>query len=56
MLTAALSAAAIRAAHAAGGNGEYDPLEMVPVPDLPAFPARVGGALNGQAEVFLARA
>jgi hypothetical protein len=52
----ALSAAAIRAAHAAGGNGEYDPLEVVPVAELPAFLARAGGALNGQAEVFLARA
>jgi hypothetical protein len=28
----------------------------VPVAELPAFLARAGGALNGQAEVFLGRA
>jgi hypothetical protein len=55
-VTTGLSAAAIRAAHAAGGNGEYGALEVVPVAGLPAFLARAGGALNGQAEVFLARA
>jgi hypothetical protein len=55
-VTTALSAAAIRAAHAAGGNGEYGALEVVPVAELSTFLARAGGALNGQAEVFLGRA
>ena len=55
-VTTTLSAAAIRTAHAAGGNGEYGALEVVPVAELPAFLTRAGGALNGQAEVFLARA
>ncbi len=55
-VTTQLSAAAIRTAHAAGGNGEYGALEVVPVSGLPAFLTRAGGALNGQAKVFLARA
>ena len=55
-VTTALSAAAIRAAHAARGDGEYGALEVVPVAGLAAFLARAGGALNGQARVFLARA
>ena len=55
-VTTVLSAAAIRAAHAAGGNREYGALEVVPVADVPAFLVRAGGAVNGQARVFLARA
>jgi hypothetical protein len=51
-----LSAAALRAAHAARGNGEYGALEIVPVPDLPAFLHRAAGALNGQARELLRRA
>ena len=54
-LRTSLDAAAIHAAHVLGGNGEYDPLEIVPVAGLPAFLGRVGGALNGQAHFFLAR-
>jgi hypothetical protein len=47
------TAARIRAAHAQGGNGEYDPLEIVPVGDLPGFLAGAGSLLNHQAPVFL---
>lgn len=49
-------AAAIRAAHAAGGNGEYDPLELVATGDLPGFLARNAGRVTRQAYAFLARA
>lgn len=49
-------AAAIHAAHAAGGNGEYDPLELVALADLPAFLARHAGRVTGQAAIFLTRA
>jgi hypothetical protein len=49
-------AAAIHAAHAAHGNGEYDPLELVRVADLPAFLARHAGRVTRQAPLFLARA
>jgi 8-oxo-dGTP pyrophosphatase MutT (NUDIX family) len=48
-----LTAAEIHALHAAGGNGEYDPLRIVPLPDLPAFLAQAGELLNLQAPVFL---
>jgi hypothetical protein len=51
-----LSAAQIRAAHAARGNGEYGTLEVVPIAELPAFLDRAGGALNGQARELLRRA
>ncbi|MDA8251505.1 MAG: hypothetical protein M0Z28_20370 [Rhodospirillales bacterium] len=49
-------AAAIRAAHAAHGNGEYAALELVPRAALPGFLARHAGQVTGQAPVFLARA
>ena len=49
-------AEAIRAAHASHGNGEYDPLELVRVAELPAFLARHAGQITRQAPVFLARA
>jgi hypothetical protein len=52
----ALSAAEIRALHAARGNGEYGALEIVPLPALPAFLAAAGPMLNHQAPVFLRRA
>ena len=48
--------AAIRAAHAACGNGEYTVLEVVRHADLPAFLARHAGRVTRQAPVFLARA
>ena len=51
-----LSPAQIHAAHAAGGNGEYDPLELVPVAGLPAFLARHAGHVTRQAPVFLRHA
>ena len=51
-----LSAAAIRAAHAARGNAEYGALEVVPPVELPAFLDRAAGALNGQARALLRRA
>jgi hypothetical protein len=51
-----LSAAEIRAAHAARGNAEYGALEVVPLAELPAFLDRAGGALNGQARALLRRA
>ncbi|HET6196916.1 MAG TPA: NUDIX hydrolase [Acetobacteraceae bacterium] len=51
-----LSAAEIRATHAAHGNAEYGALEVIPVAKLPAFLDRAGGALNGQARELLRRA
>ena len=48
--------AAIRAAHAARGNGEYTALELVPRTGLAAFLARHAGRVTGQAPAFLARA
>ena len=48
--------AAIRAAHAARGNGEYGTLAFVAPADLPAFLSRNEGRVTGQAPVFLARA
>ncbi len=48
--------AAIRAAHAGHGNGEYTALEMVPHAGLTAFLARHAGRVTGQAPAFLARA
>jgi hypothetical protein len=51
-----LSAAAIHAAHAARGNGEYRTLVVVPEAELPDFLIRAGGALNGQATELLRRA
>ena len=49
-------AADIRAAHAARGNNEYDPLDLVPVAGLAEFLARHRGRVTRQAPVFLARA
>jgi hypothetical protein len=51
-----LTAAEIRACHAAGGNGEYGSLEVVALADLPKFLTEAGTLLNLQAPTFLRRA
>ena len=51
-----LDGAAIRAAHAAHGNGEYPTLRIVPIEALPGFLAEAGDAIVPPAPVFLARA
>jgi hypothetical protein len=51
-----LREADIRALHAAHGNTEYDPLEVVRRDALAVFLARAGAMLNHQAPVFLHRA
>jgi len=51
-----LSADAIRAAHRTRGNGEYDPLRIVPVTELPDFIERAGDTLVPPAPVFLVHA
>ena len=48
--------AAIRAAHAARGNGEYGTLAFVPHAGLPTFLARNEGRVTRQAPAFLTRA
>jgi hypothetical protein len=50
-----LDAPAILAAHAAHGDGEYDPLLVVPLDALAAFVAEHKASLNRQAPVFLRR-
>jgi hypothetical protein len=47
-----LRAAELLAAHASGGNAEYDPLVAVSLAELPAFLA--GGSVTRQAPMFLA--
>ena len=54
-LATTLTAAEIHAAHAQGGNTEYDPIRIVPLADLPDFLARSAPLLNHQAPVFLRR-
>ena len=55
-LATSLSAAAIHAAHARGGNAEYaPPLSIVPMAGLPGFIAAAGALVNLQAPVFLRR-
>jgi hypothetical protein len=51
-----LDGAAIRAAHAERGNGEYPALRIVAIEDLPEFLAEAGDAVVPPARVFLARA
>jgi len=51
-----LEADAILAAHRARGNGEYDPLRIVPVAELAAFIDWAGCSLVPPAPVFLAHA
>jgi hypothetical protein len=46
---------AIRAAHAAHGNGEYAALAFVPTAELAGFIARHNGAIAPQSFAFLAR-
>lgn len=48
-----LSGEAVMAAHRTRGNGEYDPLRIVPVPALPAFIQWAGPALVPPAPIFL---
>jgi hypothetical protein len=55
-LRSQLDGAAIRAAHAERGDGEYPTLRIVPVEDLPAFLAEAGDAVVPPARVFLAHA
>jgi hypothetical protein len=45
----------IGAAHASGGNAEYDLLAVVAVAELPGFLTRIQDRLNPQAPVFLRR-
>lgn len=54
-LPCAWDADAIRAAHAAGGNGEYPALEIVPLAALAAFVAQAGHTLVPPAAEFLTR-
>ena len=48
-----LTGEAVLAAHAAAGNGEYDPLRVVPCPEVPRFVAEHAAALVPSARVFL---
>jgi hypothetical protein len=50
-----LGAPAILAAHAAHGDGEYDPLLVVPVEELAAFVVEHRDSLNRQLPIFLRR-
>jgi hypothetical protein len=47
---------AIMAAHRKDGNGEYDPLRIVPIKELPGFIEWAGASLVPPAPVFLTRA
>jgi hypothetical protein len=47
---------AILTAHRSSGNGEYDPLRIVPVAELPGFIEWAGDTLVPPAPMFLARA
>ena len=51
-----LNPAEILAAHRSCGNGEYDPLRIVPVAELSNFIAWAGDTMVPPATVFLARA
>ena len=50
-----LEASSILAAHAAHGDGEYDPLRVMPLDEVPRFVAQHAGTLNPQAPIFLRR-
>jgi hypothetical protein len=50
-----IDAATALALHARAGNGEYEPVRVVPEADLPSFLARLGGAVVPPARIFLAR-
>jgi hypothetical protein len=51
-----LTAADVREAHRTRGNGEYDPLRIVPIPALANFIAKAGNTLVPPAPLFLAHA
>jgi 8-oxo-dGTP pyrophosphatase MutT (NUDIX family) len=51
-----LDTESILRSHRTGGNGEYDPLRIVPVPELPAFIEYAGAMLVPPAPLFLAHA
>ena len=51
-----LSGEAVLAAHRIRGNGEYDPLRIVPISDLSAFITWAGDSLVPPAPEFLTRA
>jgi hypothetical protein len=55
-LETAIDGDALLTAHRSGGNGEYDPLRIVPIGELPAFVHWAGASLVPPAPVFLARA
>ncbi len=55
-LETALDAAAVRARHRAAANDEYAEIEVVALPNLPAFMAREAATMNLQAPIFLSRA
>jgi hypothetical protein len=52
----ALDANAVLTAHRTLGDGEYDPLRIVPIADLPAFINRAGDLLAPTVPLFLAEA
>ncbi len=52
----ALDAEAVLAAHRTRGDGEYNPLRIVPVADLPGFIQWAGASLVPPAPLFLSRA
>lgn len=54
-LATTMDAAAVLAAHRAGGNSEYDPLRVVAFDALAAFVAEAGARLVPPAHVFLSR-
>jgi hypothetical protein len=55
-MTTTLDADAILAAHRAHGDGEYDPLRIIPVSELAAFISWAGCSIVPPARLFLARA
>jgi hypothetical protein len=55
-VSTSLDAAAVLQAHCNRGNQEYDPLRIVPVPELPAFIDWAGTLLVPPASIFLERA
>ena len=56
MANVARDASAVMAAHRENGNGEYDPLRIVPVEDLPPFIIKNIETLVPPAPIFLVRA
>lgn len=55
-VSTALDANAILEAHRTRGDGEYDPLRIVAIPDLPTFIHWAGATLVPPAPLFLSRA